>query len=114
MPDATLLDDLVVATLAVSGKAEPWRDVFGLAYRLGLDPRARRCDGATLNGSSIDYDRDADPGEQQRIIAGAVARWALLQWAMLAPQLVVDAVASRLVILVPAAIGERHAAALQG
>lgn len=109
MPETTLIDDLVVATLAVSGKTERWRDVFGLAYRLGLDPHARRCEGATLNGCCIDYDRDADPDEQQRILAIAVARWALLQWEILSPDAVVLAVAARLVILVPVAIGARRA-----
>lgn len=99
MAGTTLLDELVAATLDASGKTECWRDAFGLAFKLGLELQPRQCEGATLRGQAIQYDRSASPPLQQRLIAQAVARWALLQWDLLAPPPAVQCVAERLVAI---------------
>jgi hypothetical protein len=74
-----------------------WRDARGLAWKLGIE--LHRCEraGATLNGLTIEYDRSADSQEAQRLIACEVARWALLQWGLRAPEHVVRYVAEQLV-----------------
>lgn len=108
MQSTPLLAELVEATLAVSGKTERWRDAFGLAFRLGLDCQPRVCTGASVRDQVIQYDRSAPPPLQQRLIAQAVARWALLQWEVLAPPSAVQYVAERLVAL--NAAGEMPAA----
>jgi hypothetical protein len=96
---STILDELVTATLDVSDKTDRWCDAFGLAYRLGLDVQPREREGAVLCGQAIEYDRTAAPPMQQRLIAQEVARWALLQWGLLAPVAAVQYVADRLVEL---------------
>lgn len=91
------LDDLVAATLDLSGRSEPWSSAIGLAYKLGLDLCARPCSGARLRGATIEYDRSASLARVQRLIADEIARWALLQWELLAPEPTVKRIAERLV-----------------
>jgi hypothetical protein len=76
-----------------------WRDARGLAWKLGLTLKRSEREGALLADRVIDYDRSASSARAQRLIATEVARWALAQWRICAPDSVVQHVAEQLVVL---------------
>ncbi len=98
-PQRAVLDDLIIATLHATKKRNAWRDAFGLAYVLGLDPVYRDRLDAALVGNSIEYSRLAAPHERQRLVARECARYALREWRLPETKNALDYVAHGLVQL---------------
>lgn len=108
------VEELIAEICGLRRDPGQWRDALGLAWKLDLTVRRRERTGAQLlvDEQVIEVDRSASWAALQTLVAREVARWALLQWELLAPETVVQHVAERVVQLAPVAPAERSLLAL--